>query len=72
VGDSTLQLMQSLDCSSHVGQSLGAFGDDACHGTRPAMVDVPGGTVRAAAAAWGVSKTTAAKWIALGRPPLGA
>ena len=35
-------------------------------------VDVPGGTVRAAAAAWGVSKTTAAKWIALGRPPLGA
>jgi hypothetical protein len=34
------------------------------------MVDVPGGTVRTAAAAWGVSKTTAAKWIALGRRPV--
>lgn len=37
--------------------------------TRPAMIDVPGGTVRAAAQAWGVSKTTAAKWIAEGRSP---
>jgi DNA invertase Pin-like site-specific DNA recombinase len=36
--------------------------------TRPAMIDVPGGTVRTAASAWGVSKTTAAKWIAAGRP----
>jgi hypothetical protein len=32
------------------------------------LIDVPGGTVRAAAAVWGVSKTTAAKWIAKGRP----
>jgi len=37
--------------------------------TRPAKFDVPGGTVRAAAALWGVSKTTAAKWIAEGRFP---
>jgi DNA invertase Pin-like site-specific DNA recombinase len=35
--------------------------------TRPAKIDVPGGTVRAAAKVWGVSKTTAAKWIAEGR-----
>ncbi len=34
--------------------------------TRPALLDVPGGTVRSAAQAWGVSKTTAAKWIAHG------
>jgi DNA invertase Pin-like site-specific DNA recombinase len=33
-----------------------------------AVIDIPGGTVRAAARAWGVSKTTAAKWIAQGRP----
>jgi DNA invertase Pin-like site-specific DNA recombinase len=37
--------------------------------SRPAAIDVPGGTVRAAAKAWGVSKTTAAKWITLGGPP---
>jgi DNA invertase Pin-like site-specific DNA recombinase len=37
--------------------------------TRPALLDVPGGTVRSAAKAWGVSKTTAAKWIANGTPP---
>jgi DNA invertase Pin-like site-specific DNA recombinase len=37
--------------------------------TRPAKIDIPGGTVRAAAALWGVSKTTAAKWIAEGRLP---
>ncbi|HZT76403.1 MAG TPA: recombinase family protein [Vicinamibacterales bacterium] len=35
---------------------------------RPAVIDVPGGSVRAAAQVWGVSKTTAAKWIALGMP----
>jgi DNA invertase Pin-like site-specific DNA recombinase len=35
---------------------------------RPALLDVPGGTVRAAAVLWGVSKTTAAKWIAQGPP----
>jgi len=35
--------------------------------TRPAACDVPGGTVRSAAKAWGVSKTTAARWIAQGR-----
>jgi DNA invertase Pin-like site-specific DNA recombinase len=34
--------------------------------TRPALLDVPGGTVRSAAKAGGVSKTTAAKWIARG------
>lgn len=35
--------------------------------SRPALIEVPGGTVRTAAQAWGVSKTTAAKWIAEGR-----
>jgi DNA invertase Pin-like site-specific DNA recombinase len=39
--------------------------------TRPAIIAVPGGSVRAAAAAWGVSKSTAAEWIAKGRPPQG-
>lgn len=34
--------------------------------TRPAKIDVPGGSVRAAAEAWGVSKSTAARWIAAG------
>jgi DNA invertase Pin-like site-specific DNA recombinase len=33
----------------------------------PAKIDVPGGTVRSAARVWGVSKTTAAKWIREGR-----
>lgn len=37
----------------------------------PAQVAVPGGSVRQAAAAWGVSKSTAARWIASGRPPTG-
>lgn len=36
-----------------------------------AVIDVPGGSVRAAAAAWGVSKSTAARWIAAGRLPMG-
>jgi DNA invertase Pin-like site-specific DNA recombinase len=30
-------------------------------------IAIPGGSVRAAAAAWGVSKSTAARWIAAGR-----
>jgi len=29
----------------------------------PAVIDIPGGSVRAAAKAWGVSKSTAARWI---------
>lgn len=33
----------------------------------PAPIVVPGGTVRDAARAWGVSKSTAARWIAAGR-----
>jgi DNA invertase Pin-like site-specific DNA recombinase len=36
-----------------------------------AMVAIPGGSVRAAAATWGVSKSTAARWIAKGRTPVG-
>jgi transposase len=32
---------------------------------------VPGGSVRTAARAWGVSKSTAARWIAAGRAPAG-
>ena len=35
----------------------------------PATIAVPGGSVRAAALVWGVSKTTAARWIAVGRVP---
>src|SRR5436853_3217442 len=33
----------------------------------PTSIAVPGGSVRTAAAAWGVSKSTAARWIASGR-----
>src|SRR5436309_6565372 len=36
---------------------------------RPVTVDVPGGSVRAAARIWGVSKTSAAKWINEGKTP---
>ncbi len=36
---------------------------------RPAAVAVPGGSVRAAARIWGVSKSTAARWITAGRTP---
>ena len=38
--------------------------------SRPTTVEVPGGSVRSAAKAWGVSKTTAAKWINEGRTPI--
>lgn len=34
-----------------------------------ARLDVPGGSVRKAAATWGVSKSTAARWIAAGTAP---
>ena len=34
-----------------------------------ATVEVPGGSVRAAARTWGVSKSTAARWINAGRLP---
>jgi DNA invertase Pin-like site-specific DNA recombinase len=44
------------------------------HGTRlgrprktPSTIVIPGGSVRAAARIWGVSKSTAARWIAAGR-----
>jgi DNA invertase Pin-like site-specific DNA recombinase len=36
----------------------------------PAAMTVPGGSVREAASTWGVSKSTAARWIAGGRPPI--
>lgn len=36
---------------------------------QPVAVAVPGGSVRAAAAIWGVSKSTAARWIAAGQTP---
>ena len=39
--------------------------------THPTQLPVPGGNVRAAAMVWGVSKTTAAKWIAQGGPQCG-
>jgi DNA invertase Pin-like site-specific DNA recombinase len=35
--------------------------------TTPVRIEIPGGSVRAAAQAWGVSKSTAARWIAGGR-----
>ena len=35
----------------------------------PARVDIPGGSVRQAARVWGVSKSTAARWIAEGSGP---
>src|SRR6266853_1927549 len=34
-------------------------------------IAVPGGSVREAARVWGVSKSTAARWISAGRPPAG-
>jgi DNA invertase Pin-like site-specific DNA recombinase len=34
-----------------------------------ATISMPGGSVRAAAHAWGVSKSTAARWITAGRLP---
>jgi putative DNA-invertase from lambdoid prophage Rac len=34
---------------------------------RPTAIEVPGGSVRSAAKAWGVSKSTAARWIATGQ-----
>lgn len=37
---------------------------------RPAVVVIPGGSVRAAAEVWGVSKSTAARWISVGRTRL--
>jgi DNA invertase Pin-like site-specific DNA recombinase len=33
------------------------------------LIAIPGGSVRASAATWGVSKSTAARWIATGRRP---
>jgi DNA invertase Pin-like site-specific DNA recombinase len=33
----------------------------------PLTIDVPGGSVRQAARVWGVSKSTAARWITAGR-----
>jgi DNA invertase Pin-like site-specific DNA recombinase len=35
--------------------------------SRPAVVEVPGGSVRAAAKSWGVSRSTAARWIERGQ-----
>lgn len=35
----------------------------------PASIAIPGGSVRDAARIWGVSKSTAARWIAAGRGP---
>src|SRR5262249_28077326 len=37
----------------------------------PTTIAIPGDSVRAAARTWGVSKSTAARWIATGRSPLG-
>ena len=35
----------------------------------PAAIEVPGGSIREAARVWGVSKSTAQRWIAAGRTP---
>jgi len=37
----------------------------------PALIDVPGGSVRAAARIWGVAPSTAARYITTGRKPEG-
>jgi DNA invertase Pin-like site-specific DNA recombinase len=37
---------------------------------RPAIAAIPGGSVRTAARAWGVSKSTAARWISVGSVPV--
>ena len=37
----------------------------------PTTIAIPGGSVRAAAQTWGVSKSTAARWISAGRSPSG-
>ena len=37
----------------------------------PTTIAIPGGSVREAARVWGVSKSTAARWIAAGRLPAG-
>jgi len=37
--------------------------------TTPTPIAIPGGNVRAAAAIWGVSKSTAARWISRGCVP---
>ena len=37
----------------------------------PTTIAIPGDSVRAAAQTWGVSKSTAARWIAAGRSPVG-
>jgi hypothetical protein len=36
----------------------------------PSKLEVPGGSVREAAQVWGVSKSTAARWISAGRSPV--
>jgi DNA invertase Pin-like site-specific DNA recombinase len=36
----------------------------------PTTIVVPGGSVREAASVWGVSKSTAARWITVGRSPI--
>jgi DNA invertase Pin-like site-specific DNA recombinase len=36
----------------------------------PSKIVVPGGSVREAARVWGVSKSTAARWISAGRSPM--
>ncbi|MEQ1897625.1 MAG: recombinase family protein [Vicinamibacterales bacterium] len=38
----------------------------------PATIAIPGGSVRDAARVWGVSKSTAARWISAGRAPVPA
>ena len=37
---------------------------------RRPTIEVPGGSVRAAAQAWGVSKSTAARWLSAGKNPM--
>ena len=56
------RVMAGLHRARAQGKRLGRRG-------RPATIVVPGGNVRAAARTWGVSKTTAARWITEGRSP---
>jgi DNA invertase Pin-like site-specific DNA recombinase len=57
------RVMAGLDRARAQGKRLGR------RRIRPARVAVPGVTIRAAAMTWGVSKSTAARWINEGFPP---
>jgi DNA invertase Pin-like site-specific DNA recombinase len=56
------RVLAGLQRAKAQGKTLGR------HRNRPPAMTIPGGSVRAAAALWGVSKSTAARWISFGPP----